>query len=48
MGFSSNRHRIVPFHRPSMTESIASIGHGDISFFDTAIFLLQSLVRLTN
>jgi hypothetical protein len=31
-----------------MTDSIASIGHGDISFFDTAIDLLQSTFELTN
>jgi hypothetical protein len=37
MGPSNSRHRIVPFQRPSTTESMASIGHGDISFFETDI-----------
>jgi hypothetical protein len=32
-----SRHRIVPFQRPSTTDSMASIGHGDISFFETGI-----------
>jgi hypothetical protein len=40
-GPSNNRHRMVPFQRPSMTDSMASIGHGDISFFETGI---QSLL----
>jgi hypothetical protein len=34
---SNNRQRIVPFHRPSMTLSAASMGHGEISFFETPI-----------
>ena len=37
---SNNRHRIVPFHLPSITLSVASIGHGEISFFETPIALL--------
>jgi len=43
IGPSSKRHRIVPFHRPSITESIASIGHGEISFFETGNPPLLSL-----
>jgi len=27
-----SRHRMVPFQRPSTTDSIASMGHGEISF----------------
>lgn len=30
-----SRHRIVPFHLPSITDSIASIGQADTSFFET-------------
>lgn len=37
IGPSERRQRIVPFHRPSMTESIASIGHSEISFLETGI-----------
>jgi hypothetical protein len=37
IGLSNSRHRIVPFQRPSTTDSMASIGHGDISFFETGI-----------
>jgi hypothetical protein len=37
IGPSNSRHRIVPFQRPSTTDSMASIGHGDISFFETGI-----------
>jgi len=36
-GPSESRHRIVPFHRPSTTDNMASIGQSDISFFDTGI-----------
>jgi hypothetical protein len=35
IGPSSRRHKIVPFHRPSMTDSIESIGQGETSFLDT-------------
>jgi hypothetical protein len=35
MGPLDSRHRIVPFHRPSITDSMASMGHGDTSFFET-------------
>jgi hypothetical protein len=27
----------VPFHRPSMMLSVTSMGHGEISFFETPI-----------
>jgi len=37
IGPSESRHKIVPFQRPSITDSIASIGHAEISFFETAI-----------
>ena len=37
-----NRHRIVPFHRPSMTVSAVSIGHSLTPFFDTAMAGLQA------
>ena len=37
IGPPSNRHRMVPFHLPSITLSVASIGHGEISFFETLI-----------
>lgn len=46
IGPSNNRHRMVPFHLPSITLSVASIGHGEISFFETAINLL-SLTNLS-
>lgn len=36
-GPSSNPQRIVPFHRQSITDSMASIGQSEISFFDTDI-----------
>jgi hypothetical protein len=36
IGPSWSRHRIVPFHRPSMTVSAVSIGHSLTPFFDTA------------
>jgi hypothetical protein len=36
-GPSISRQRIVPFQRPSITESVASIGHGETSFFETGI-----------
>jgi hypothetical protein len=41
IGPSHSRHRIVPFHRPSITDNIASIGHGEISFFETGKLHLQ-------
>jgi hypothetical protein len=28
---------MVPFHRPSMTDSMASMGHSEISFFETGM-----------
>jgi hypothetical protein len=31
-----------PFHRPSTTDSMASIGQADTSFFDTGMFLLSA------
>lgn len=37
MGPSERRHRIVPFHRPSITDSMASTGHADNSFFETGM-----------
>jgi hypothetical protein len=37
IGPLDSRHKIVPFHRPSTTDSIASMGHGEISFFETGI-----------
>jgi hypothetical protein len=42
IGPSNNRHRIVPFHRPSMTVSAVSIGHSLMPFFETAIGNLQA------
>jgi hypothetical protein len=42
IGPSNNRHRIVPFHRASMTVSAASIGHSLMPFFDTATGDLQA------
>ena len=39
IGPSSNRHKIVPFHRPSMTDNIESIGQGETSFFEAGIGL---------
>jgi hypothetical protein len=37
IGPSNNRQRIVPFHRPSMTLSVTSMGQGENSFFETPI-----------
>jgi hypothetical protein len=37
IGPSHSRHRIVPFQRPSITDSAASIGQSPTSFFDTAV-----------
>ena len=37
IGRSQRRQRMVPFHRPSMTDNVASIGHSEISFFETGI-----------
>jgi hypothetical protein len=37
IGPPNNRQRMVPFHRPSMTLSAASMGQGEISFFETPI-----------
>src|SRR5258708_2639071 len=47
MGPSERRQRMVPFHRPSTTESIESIGHGEISFFETGISYPPVLEALT-
>ncbi|ORX11528.1 hypothetical protein AWC31_33075 [Mycolicibacterium wolinskyi] len=44
IGPSTRRHRMVPFQRPSMTDSVASIGHSPISFFDTGMPWLLVLV----
>jgi len=41
IGPSNNRHSMVPFHLPSMTLSAASIGQGELSFFETPIALLH-------
>jgi hypothetical protein len=46
-GPSESRHRIVPFHRPSITDNMASIGQADNSFFDTGIFLPCTLTYLS-
>jgi len=48
IGPSASRHRMVPFHRPSITERAASIGHSPISFFDTAMTALLKVLVLTN
>jgi hypothetical protein len=48
MGPPSSRHKIVPFHRPSITDSIESIGQGEISFFETAILFPIIAFKLTN
>jgi hypothetical protein len=37
IGQLERRQRMVPFHRPSMTDSMAMIGHGEHSFFETGI-----------
>ena len=37
IGPSTSRHRMVPFHRPSITVSAVSIGHSLMPFFETAI-----------
>ena len=42
IGPFESRHKIVPFHRPSITDNIASIGHGDTSFFETGIISLHT------
>src|SRR6476620_3909485 len=39
IGPLSSLHKIVPFQRPSMTDSIESIGQGETSFFETGICL---------
>ena len=36
-GPSERRQRMVPFHWPSTTESVASMGHGELSFLETGI-----------
>jgi len=36
IGPSASRHKMVPFQRPSITDSAASIGHSPIWVFDTA------------
>jgi hypothetical protein len=35
IGPSINRQRMAPFHVPSMTVSVTSMGPGEISFFKT-------------
>ena len=35
IGPAQRRHKIVAFQRPSITESAASTGQGEISFLDT-------------
>jgi hypothetical protein len=35
MGPFDSRQRMVPFQRPSITDNMASIGHGESSFFET-------------
>jgi len=42
IGPSNSRQRMVPFHRPSITVSVVSIGHSLISFFDTAMVSLST------
>ncbi len=37
IGPSDRRHRIVPFQRPSMIDSMASMGHAEHSFFETGM-----------
>ncbi|WP_236735344.1 hypothetical protein [Mycolicibacterium peregrinum] len=46
IGPSDNRHRIVPFQRPSITDNVASIGHSPTSFLETA--MVPALRNLTN
>lgn len=40
MGPSESLHNMVPFQRPSMTESMASMGQGEISFFETGMMTI--------
>ena len=47
IGPSNSRHRMVPFHRPSMTTSAVSIGHSLIPFFDTAMRTSSTLTNLS-
>ena len=46
IGPSSSRHMMVPFQRPSITVSAASIGQSLTPFFDTAITRLQSCCQI--
>ncbi len=39
IGPLSSLHKMVPFQRPSMTDSIESIGQGETSFFETGMCL---------
>ena len=39
IGPLSSLHKIVPFQRPSMTDSIESIGQAETSFLETGICL---------
>jgi hypothetical protein len=48
IGPSHNRQRMVPFQRPSMTDSAASIGQSLTSFFDTGIAAPSLADMLTN
>src|SRR6476661_169572 len=45
IGPLSSLHKIVPFQRPSMTDSIESIGQGETSFFETGICLHHCLTQ---
>src|SRR5579863_8528329 len=47
IGRSDRRHRIVPFQRPSITASMASIGQGEHSFFETGTGLSLILTNLS-
>ena len=48
IGPSHSRQRMVPFQRPSITDSAASIGQSLTSFFDTAIAAPGLASILTN
>src|SRR4029078_3685114 len=48
IGPLSSLHKIVPFQRPSITDSIESIGQGEISFFETGICLAHCLTYTDN
>lgn len=48
IGPPSNLDKIVPFQRPSMTDSIESIGQGETSFLETGICLPDCLTQTDN